>query len=121
MENKRKTKKLVIVFAIFYLFIGLGDLISGAHPGSRFYVFDDFLLRFIGIIFITSCIGLFFKKEIARKGILLALVLSILEVFIGVPQNVIDLIIIVGYIIAFLIFVPGIFYFYSLRNKDYFN
>lgn len=121
MENKKKVKIAVILFAILYLTIGLANLIDGAVADSRFYKFDDLLIRFIGLIFIVSSIGLFFKKEIGRKGVLLALSLSIAEIFIGVPQERITIEIITGGITMLILYVFGLVYFSASKNKKYFN
>lgn len=71
----------VIVFAILYLVIGLLNLIFGADVNSRFFYFDNLFVKFIGILLITSSIGLFLRKEIAKRGIIIALILSIIEIY----------------------------------------
>lgn len=121
MDNKQKVRISVIFFAILYLGIGVGDLIGGASSDSRFYIFDTLLIRFIGLVLISSSIGLFFRKEIARKGIILALSLSIIEIFIGVPKEINTIELIVGIIVMLTIYVPGLIYFSASKNKEYFN
>lgn len=117
----RKLEFQLFFFAILYLGIGVGDLIGGASSDSRFYIFDTLLIRFIGLVLISSSIGLFFRKEIARKGIILALSLSIIEIFIGVPKEINTIELIVGIIVMLTIYVPGLIYFSASKNKEYFN
>jgi hypothetical protein len=120
MKNKKEVKLAVILFAILYLSQGLGYLIGGANTDIRFYNLDNLLIRFIGLIFILSSIGLFFRKEIARKGMILALSLSIVEIFIGVTKHItIDFII--GSISILIFCAPGLVYFSVLKNTEYFN
>lgn len=110
-------KKPYIIFATLYLVIGLLDLIDGAADDSRFFYFDNFLVRFIALILVISSIGLFLKKEIARKGIIFALSLSLIEIFIGIPQNLSVTEIVVGLILLLMLYVPGLIYFISPENK----
>jgi uncharacterized membrane-anchored protein len=86
MDNK-KPRIGVIIFAALYIVIGLGNLVTGASTDSRFYVFDNILVRIIGALLVISGIGLLFRKEIARKGIIAALALGIIEIFIGIPTS----------------------------------
>lgn len=121
MDKNQRVRIVVNFFAILYLGIGLGDLIGGASFGSRFYIFDDLLIRFIGFILMLSSIGLFFRKEISRKGIIIALSLSIVEILIGVPKEINTIELIVGIIIFLIIYVPGLIYFSVSKNKEYFS
>lgn len=120
MDNKRTFKISVILLAILYLAVGLGDLIGGASTDSRFYNFDNLLIKIIGVILIISSIGLLFKKEIARKGIIIALSLSLIEIFIGIPKNIYFVEFILGVMSMLIVYVPGIVYFIILKNKGYF-
>jgi hypothetical protein len=121
MKNNGKARISVILFAILYLIIGLGNLIGGAVAESRFYIFDNILIRIIGAVLIASSIGIFLRKEIARKGIIAALALSVIEIFIGIPRNFNTVEFIIGMIIMLIIYVPGIFFFSRPKNKEYFN
>lgn len=121
MGNKGKGKIAVVLFGILYLLVGLGDLIGGAAADSRFYNFDNTLIRFIGLILIVSSIGVFLRKEIGRKGIILALSLSIIDIFIGVPKEVNRIEFIAAIIIMLIVYVPGLVYFSVLKNKEYLN
>ncbi|AGK96980.1 hypothetical protein [Clostridium pasteurianum] len=107
----------VIIFAILYLVLGLLDLISGADADSRFFYFDNWLIRFIGIVLIISSIGLFLRKEIARKGIIVALSLSLIEILIGIPRNMDITEFVIGLILFLILYVPGLLFFISPENK----
>jgi hypothetical protein len=121
MKNNGKARISVILFAILYLIIGLGNLIGGAVAESRFYIFDNILIRVIGAVLIASSIGIFLRREIARKGIIAALALSIIEIFIGIPRDMNTVEVIVGIIIMLIIYVPGILFFSTPKNKEYFS
>ena len=58
-----------------------------------------------------------YEKEIARKGIIFALSLSLIEIFIGIPRNFSVTEIVVGLILLLILYVPGLIYFISLENK----
>lgn len=120
-DNEQEIKIGVVLFAIFYLLIGSGALIKGASSDSRFYIFDDLLIKFTGIVLILSSIFLFSRKEIARKGIVFGLSLTIIEVFIGVPKEIDTIELIMYIIILLIICVPGLIYFSISKNKKYFN
>lgn len=120
-NNKQEIRIEVVLFAILYLLIGSGGLIKGSAPDSRFYIFDDLLVRFTGIILILSSILLFSRKEIARKGIILGLSLTIIEVFIGAPKEIDTIELLIYIIIVSIICVPGLIYFSISKNKKYFN
>jgi len=119
MEIGRKLKLGVILFAILYLAIGLADLIGGSTTDSRFYIFDNLLIRFIGLILIISSIGIFFREQIARKGFIVALSLSIIEIFIGVPKDTPTIEFIMEIIIMLLVYVPGLVYFIVSKTKGH--
>lgn len=111
----------IIIFAILYCVIGVADLVGGATLDSRFYTFDNLLIKTIGAALIIISIGLFLRKEIARKGFIITLSLSIIELFIGIPQNVNTFEIIGECVISLLVYVPGIIYFSKPSIKAYFN
>jgi hypothetical protein len=113
----KKVKKSTIVFAILYLVIGLADLIGGASSDSSFYIFDDILVRFIGLTLVISCLALFFKKSSGRKGVIVALIMSILEIFIGIPKDMSLVEIIIGVIIMLIAYVPGLVYVVAYMNR----
>ena len=121
MIQKKKDRMIIIILSIFYLTVGFGFLLGGASSDSRFYTFDNAFIKINGIILIVSCIGLLFKKEIARKGIISALVLAVAEIFIGVPKeseiqkSVNDI------CIMLMIYVPGLIYFIVIKKRNYFN
>ncbi|GAA0182120.1 hypothetical protein SH2C18_45530 [Clostridium sediminicola] len=117
MGKNKKSKIAVRLFAILYLIIGIGDLIGGSAQDSRFYNFDNIFIRIIGVILIVSSIGIFSKKEIARKGIIFALSLSIIEIFIGAPQDMNTFELIIGVIIMLILYVPGLMYFMKIGNS----
>lgn len=119
MENK--VNKRIIIFGLLYLAIGLADLIGGSSTDSRFYPLDNAFIRFIGLILTISSIGLFLKKEIARKGIIVALILSLVEIFIGVPLEINSLEVGIGIILMLLLYVPGLIYFSGYKQKEYFS
>ncbi|MDF2607136.1 MAG: hypothetical protein K0S34_1331 [Bacillales bacterium] len=121
MENKQKVKISVILFGVFYIINGLGYLIWGATTDSRLYIVDDLLVRFIGLALILSSVGLFFRKEIARKGIIIALSLAIIETFIGIPKEIDKLEFTIVIVFILIMCVPGLAYFTALKNKKYFN
>ncbi|MEQ8155082.1 MAG: hypothetical protein ABRQ25_09415 [Clostridiaceae bacterium] len=113
MKNNKIT---FIMFTTLYLVLGALYLIGGADPDSSFYYFDNLLVRFIGTTFIISGIGLFFKKEIARKGIISALILSLIEIVIGVPQNVGVVELNAEVIFLLILFIPGLMYYTSIKD-----
>jgi len=100
-----------IIIVILYLVIGLINLIDGAGLDSRFFYFDNLLVKFNGIILIISSIGLLFKKEIARKGIVVALSLCLIEMSIGVPQNMEITDLVFAFIFLLIVYVSGLLYF----------
>jgi hypothetical protein len=110
--QKDKPKVAVVLFSIFYILLGLALLFNGADPDSKFYLFDDILVRFIGLMLIISSIGLLYKKEIARKVIIVTLLLAIIEVFIAIQNEFI----LVGIIIS-IFYIPGLVYFSVFANK----
>ncbi len=101
----------VVIFAVLYSVIGLLNLFYGADAASRFFYFDNLLLRFDGLVLLISGIGLLVKKEIARKGIIAGLILSLIEVAIGVPQNSSAAEVVLGVIFFLILYVPGLLYF----------
>lgn len=113
MKNSKIT---FIMFTTLYLVLGALYLIGGADPDSSFYYFDNLLVRFIGTTFIISGIGLFLKKEIARKGIIFALILSLIEIVIGIPQNVGVVELNIEVIFLLILFIPGLMYYTSLKD-----
>lgn len=116
MGNNKKSRIAVLLFAILYLIIGIADLIGGSAQDSRFYNFDNIFIRIIGVILIVSSIGLFSEKEIARKGIIFALSLSIIEIFIGAPKDMNTFELIMGVTIMLILYVPGLVYFMKIGN-----
>ncbi|WMJ87103.1 hypothetical protein [Anaerocolumna sp. MB42-C2] len=121
MIQKKKDRITIIILSIFYITIGLGFLFGGASSDIRFYAFDNLFIRINGIFLIVSCIGLLFKKEIARKGIILSLVLAVVEIFIGVPKESEIQKMINDICIMLMIYVPGLIYFIVIKNRNYFN
>ena len=119
--NNNKLIVPPILFAILYCVIGLLDLVYGATPDSRFYIFDNLFIKTIGAALIIISISLFLKKEIARKGLIITLSLSIIELFIAIPESLNTFDMILGFIIGLLIYVPGIVYFSKPSTKAYFN
>lgn len=111
MEEKKKLKPVVIIMAIFYLILGLANFIWGAAEGSRFYEFDNVLIKFIGMILIGSSIGAFYKLKAARVGFIVALSLSVIELFIGVPEGISMVEYIFMFVFAMIIYLPGLIYF----------
>jgi hypothetical protein len=118
MGDKSSIKKIVIFISFLYLFIGLGFLIGGASTDSRFYVIDDLLVRMNGLILTVSCIGIFFRKDIARKGLIMALILSLIEIFIGIPQNTSIRDLVTQIIIMLWLYVPGLIFFINPKQKN---
>lgn len=121
MSNDKTYKIFIILFGVLYLIIGLGYLVGGASPDSRFFMLDNLLIRVIGALLIASSIGVLLKKEIARKGIIAGLILSIIEIFIGIPRDINIIEFISGVWIMMVLYVPGLVYFILLGDKEYFN
>ena len=95
----KKLNKPTIIFSILYILLGVSDLIMGADPGSRLFFYDNIIVRVAGGLLLISSIGILMQKEIARKGILVALILLISDLIIGVPVDSST-----SYIIGFAVF-----------------
>jgi hypothetical protein len=105
----KKLKKLAIIFSIMYIFLGVSELIWGSDPSSKFYFYDNILVRIGGAVLLISSIGILLKKDAARKGMLAAFILHIIELVIGIPANASSGLIAVV-IIALLVFYIPMFY-----------
>jgi hypothetical protein len=76
------TKTALIIVNILFMRIGLLDLIFGADKSSKYYYYDDIFVRISGVMYIISSIGLWLKKDLARKTIIFLNLLSMIEVII---------------------------------------
>lgn len=77
-----KVKILISIVNIFFLSIGILDLIYGAEKSSRYYYYDNIFIRTSGALYIISSIGLWLKKDLARRTIIFLNMINILEVII---------------------------------------
>lgn len=107
MKNLNKT---TIMFSILYLLIGSQYLITGAVPSSRFFFYDNIIVRLGGAILLSSSIGILLQKKLARKGILAALILLIIDLVIGIPFDYSTSEIVGVIIFSLLLYIPGMLF-----------
>jgi hypothetical protein len=108
-ELMKNLKTTTIVFSILYLFIGAADLIWGAMPESRFFFYDNIIVRLAGAVLLISTIGILLQKEVARKGVLAALILHLIDLIIGVPVDYSNAEIVGGVVFALISYAPMLF------------
>lgn len=108
----KKVKRLNIVIAILYIWMGINQILEGADASSRFYYIDNIALRIIGAALIVTSIGLLLKKEIARKSFIALIIISILEIIITFDTSVEEksLIIFVAVVVVMMYIFPMVFY-----------
>jgi hypothetical protein len=106
----KNLNKPTIIFSILYILIGAQDLIMGAVPSSRFFFYDNILVRLGGAVLLISSIGILMQKEMARKGILIALILLIIDLIVGIPVDYSSSEIVAGYISSLILYIPGMLY-----------
>ncbi|WP_186431594.1 hypothetical protein [Clostridium sp. BSD9I1] len=110
--STKKIKRLNIVIALLYIWIGITGILEGADPSSRFYYVDNIVLRIIGAALTVTSIGLLLKKELARKSFIVLMVACILEMIITFDISVEEkIVVIVTAVFAVIIYVlPMVFY-----------
>ena len=106
----KNLNKPTIIFSILYILIGAQYLIMGVLPSSRFFFYDNIIVRLGGAILLISSIGILMQKELARKGILAALILLLIDLIIGIPVDYSTNEIIWFIIFALLLYIPGILF-----------
>ncbi|MBM7869903.1 hypothetical protein JOC70_001373 [Clostridium pascui] len=108
----KKIKRLNVVIALLYIWIGITGMIEGADPSSRFYYVDNIVLRIIGAALTVTSVGLLLKKELARKsfiGLMAACVLEMIITFdISIEEKAVVIITAVFAVIIYIL--PMIFY-----------
>jgi hypothetical protein len=106
----KNLNKPTIIFSILYILIGAQYLIMGVVPNSRFFFYDNIIVRLGGAILLISSIGILLQKELARKGILAALLLLIIDLVIGIPVDYSTKEIVWFIIFALLLYFPGMLF-----------
>jgi len=83
----RNLKKRTIIFSILYIVIGALELIFGSDASTKLFFLDNIMVRLGGAVLLVSAAGILLDKEAARKGMLAALILHLVELVIGAPAN----------------------------------
>jgi hypothetical protein len=106
----KNLNKPTIIFSILYILIGAQDVLMGVVPSSRFFFYDNIIVRLGGAVLLISSIGILMQKEFARKGIIAALILLIIDLVIGMPVDYSTSQIIGGIIFSLLLYIPGMLF-----------
>ncbi|GEM_PF-1146312 len=83
----KNLNKRTIIFSILYIVIGALELIFGSDASTKLFLLDNIMVRLGGAVLLVSAAGILLDKELARKGMLAALILHLAELVIGAPAN----------------------------------
>lgn len=129
-KRNKSIKVIIIIIAAVYIFIGLLGIIGGADSQSKYYFYDNILIRVVGLLFILASIGLILRKPFARKMVIILNIISILEIILTIDiakSTTVDMfsfliIIFLFYVIPTVIFLlPRIKRYFSHQDRQYFD
>lgn len=122
MSKKYKGIKIANVIISFFLFmLGIDNLIVGAHTSGNFYVPDAILVRALGVLFITSSLGLFLRKDLARKAAIITAVFSVFETFATFDYADLIVDIPISFLIITIVYGIPLIFLFNQRVKKYFK
>jgi hypothetical protein len=110
-----------IMISLIFILIGIEEIINGADSGSRFYYIDNIVIRVLGFCFIVLSIGLLLRKEIARRGIVIICLISLLEAIVTYNYSYPLLETIMTFIIFTVILAAPLLFFLNPKVKLYFT